>query len=386
MANSFTSVLPTIVAQSLLALREQAIITRVINRDFENTPVAWGDVVNVTLPNTYTTSAVSPQAAPVTGADSTPIKVPITLNQWKKVNMYLTDKEFGMITAGILPSQLSAMIRAIVNDVNSYFYGLYWKVYGFAGTAGTVPFNGGTSADVRTVRKVLNQQLAPDDDLRALIITPSAEASAYGVSDIARWDARGAQAALIAGQINGFMHFRWFMDQLVARHVSTALTAGAATVNGAHTVGQGSTDLGRTGTVSIAKATNSSPLVHGDILTFAGDSQTYAVQADVTLAVGNTSVTIAPALTTAKSGGEAMTLTASHTANLAFHRDAIYFASRPLNDLQGSANTFSMADPQTGLVLRAEIVRQHKQNLLELDVLYGGEVVRPELACRLAGE
>lgn len=45
----------------------------------------------------------------------------------------------------------------------------------------------------------------------------------------------------------------------------------------------------------------------------------------------------------------------------------------------------SMQDPQTGIVLRLEVSRQHKQIVWEFDILYGARLVRPELAVRILG-
>jgi P22 coat protein - gene protein 5 len=389
MPNVFSPVLPTVIGMALKTLREKALVTRFINRDFANIPAGQGDTVTVTVASPGTTNAVTPSHNQVAATGSNPIKVPVQLTEWRETSMDLTDKEAGEISAGIMPAQLAENVKALANYVNAWFYGLYWQSYGLVGTPGTIAFNAGTTADAIAVRKLLNKQLAPDDQ-RFAILDLEAEAKALGVPEFVRVDARGDANALKRGFLGPLVGIEWYMDQLIPRHVSTALTAGAATVNGAHAVNAGTSDLGRTGTVSIAKATNASPLVRGDILTFAGDTQQYSVQADVTLAVGNTTVSIAPALKTAKVGGEAMTLAASHTVNLAFTRDAIAFASRPLKapDLGGpsSANEFSMVDEVTGLVLRAEIIRQHRQTKLGLDILFGGRIVRPEFIVRLAGQ
>jgi hypothetical protein len=170
-------------------------------------------------------------------------------------------------------------------------------------------------------------------------------------------------------------------------HTSTPFSAGAVTVNGAHAVGFGSTDNGRSGTVSINKATNPTNLVRGDILTFAGDLQTYVVLADVTLAVGNTTVSISPALRVAKVGAEAVTLKATHVVNLVFHRDAFAFANRPVADqlFTGGNEISQMTDPQTGISMALEVSRQYHQVWWEFSLLYGTKLVRPELAMRLAG-
>lgn len=47
--------------------------------------------------------------------------------------------------------------------------------------------------------------------------------------------------------------------------------------------------------VSLAKATNAASLKEGDLLTIAGDAQTYVVTEAVSLAVGNTAVKSIPA-------------------------------------------------------------------------------------------
>jgi hypothetical protein len=220
-----------------------------------------------------------------------------------------------------------------------------------------------------------------------MVLDPDAEGNATILPNFAQAQQAGDANTIREGQIGRKLGMDWWMDQQVPTHASTALTAGACTVNGAQAAGAGSTDGGRTGTVSIAKATNASDLVKGDILTFSGDSQTYVVTADTTLGVGNTTVPIAPALVTAKSGGETVTLAASHVVNLCFHPDAIAFASRRLSSEVPSVqpNQRVLADPVSGLTLRMEMIRQNKQDYIEFDILYGAALVRPELITRVAG-
>jgi len=50
-----------------------------------------------------------------------------------------------------------------------------------------------------------------------------------------------------------------------------------------------------------------------------------------------------------------------------------------------SSELITMTDPLTGLGLRLEVMRQNKQMLWEFDMLYGGLLVRPELAVRIMG-
>jgi hypothetical protein len=290
---------------------------------------------------------------------------------------------------GTIPMAADAAIKSLAEYVNGDLLGLYKDVYGVYGTAGTTPFSQADFQDLTDltgVRAVLNKQLAPKSD-RRLVLDVDAEAKALTKRAMQDASWRGGATALSEGQIGRTMGFDIFSDEQVKTHTSTPLTAGAATVNGVHAIGAGSTDGNLTGTVSIAKATNASPLVYGDILTFAGDTQTYVVLADVNLIVGNTTVSIAPALQTAKAGGEAVTLKASHVVNLAFNKYAIAFASRPFSgaDPLALGKYMSVADPVSGLALRLEVSREHKRTRFAYDILYGRKLVRRQLIARLLG-
>ena len=189
----------------------------------------------------------------------------------------------------------------------------------------------------------------------------------------------GDARPIIDGTIGRKYGFDWAMDQQVPTFEASVMTEGALTVNGANEAGAQ--------VVSLAKATNAAGLKEGDILTIAGDTQTYVVTEAVSLAVGNTAVKIYPGLARPTTGSEAVTVSGSHVMNLAFHRDAIAFATRPLMDsANGLGNLIQSAvDPVSGLSLRLEVSREHKRTRFSYDILYGADVVRRELGCRIAG-
>jgi hypothetical protein len=384
MANTFTDVVPILVAQGLQTLRAACVMPRLVNTDYSNTPANLGDTVNVWIPSAVTVADVAPSAAPLQAGDSQPVKAPIPLNKWRRAGFYLTDKQQEEIVGGVQSKQTGEAVKALAEDINAFIFSLYPAVYGFQGTPGTTPF----ATDVTgatNVRKTLNLQRAPLAE-RRLVVDVNAEANALALPAFTSAYIVGNPTAVIEGTIGRRLGFDWAMDQQVPTHPSVALTAGAATVNGAQAINQGSTNGGRTGTVSIAKATNAGSLIAGDILTFAGDAQTYTVLAAATLIIGNTTASIAPALSTAKAGGEAVTLKAAHVVNLAFHRDAFAFVSRPLQASTANVEEMmSVVDPISGVAVRLEVSRQNKQMLFDFDVLYGAACVRPELAARLAG-
>jgi hypothetical protein len=384
-ANTLTAVTPKLLAQGLLALRQNCMAPQLVNRQYEAMAGMRGSSIDVPIPSAIAAQDVSPSNTPPSTADVTPTSVSIVMDQWKEAPFYMTDKDLMQAMNGVIPMQASEAIKSLAAAVNSYIYGFYKQVYGFAGAAGTTPF-ASSVVEYMDSRTVLNKQLAPLSDRRVLL-DPAAEGNALKLGVFLQADQRGDQQGVIEGRIGRKLGADWYMDQLIPTHTSTVFTAGAVTVNGVNAIGAGSTDGGRTGTVSIAKATNSSPLVAGDILTIAGDTQTYTVITAVTLIVGNTTVTISPALQKATAGGEAVTLKASHVVNLSFHRDAFAFATRPLADnTEGLGNIIqSMVDPVSGLTLRLEISREHKRTRFSYDILYGAQLIRPELACRIAG-
>ena len=393
MANDFTVLAPKLLGLAFQTLRKRVVPTRVFSRDYDKTAAEKGAVITVPIPRVASVYDVTPAAVPVTPASKTPLSTTIALDKWKGTNFHITDKEEAEIDRdkNFVPMGLAEGVKAIVEQLNADAWATYKTVFNTVGTSAQTPFQGTAgTADYEGVyaatraRKLLNGELCPRTD-RVGILNADAEANALALAQFRDVSQAGDTKPILDGEIGRKYGIDWFYDDQVPTHTSTAFSAGAATVNGAHAVGAGSTDDNRAGTVSIAKATNTSPLVAGDILTFAGDTQTYVVLADVTLAVGNTTVSIAPALRTSKAGAEAVTLKATHVVNLVGHKGALVIATRPLMKKTSNRRILSLPDPDTGLILRIEQIDQYKQEMWELDILYGVKLLRPELLCRIAG-
>lgn len=376
MSNTFTYVIPQLLAQGLEALRENAVMPMLVNRDYESMAAQKGQIIDIPIPSAITAVAVTPAITPPANSDVSPTRARITLNQWYEAPFYLTDKEMLECMDGTIPMQASEAIKSLANNIDSYLLGRYLTVYGYVGTAGTTPFASDVSA-ATAARKTLFNQLAPPGD-RRFVTDTDAEANALGLRAFQDMSFSGSAQGIIEGHINRKLGFDWFMDQNVPSH--TAGTAAGATTDAAgYAVGVKTITLASAGTGTI---------LTGDIFTIAGDTQTYVVitgDADVS---GGGTVVFEPGLKVAiTTAATAITLKATHTVNMAFHRDAIGFAMRPLVDSASGLGAEIMAanDPHTGLALRLEVSRQHKQTRFSYDVLYGATMVRPELACRVAG-
>jgi hypothetical protein len=384
MANTLTDIIPTILATGLLALRSRASMPRLVNGDYSTEAAEKGDTIDVTLPVAQVASNVTPGPVPPTPADSTPTKVPIALDQWKKTNFHLTDKEILEIRKdrNFMPGQVSEAAEALAVVINQYIFSKYVGVYGYQGTAATTPFGSGVGvSDATGLRATLNEQKCPKT-MRRAVLDWDAEAAALDLSAFSDAEKTADDGAVkIEGEIGRKYGIDWFADDDVPSH--TAGTASGATTDATgYAIGLK--------TVTLASAGTGTILV-GDVITFAGQTQTYVITSGDADVSGGGTISFEPGLKVAiPAGATAITLKATHVVNLGFHRNAFALAVRPLANstaetTPGASEIMTMQDPVSGLPLRVEVTRQYKQTMWEFDILYGAALVRPELAARLAG-
>lgn len=377
-SNSIAAIIPVIFAQGLSALRNKCVMPSLCNNSYAPFAAEKGQVISIPIPSAITTADVAPGAYAPDSGNLAPTVAQITLSNWREAAFTLSESELANAANGYPSKQASAAIAALSEYVNGTIFAKYKKFYNSIGTAGTAPFQSTVNAAV-DAKEQLTLYKAPGND-RRMVLDTVAMGYALKLSAFSYILNSNDPGVMKEGEVGRKYGFDWYEDQQVPYHTSTALTSGACTANGA-------ASLGAT-TVSIAKATNSSPLIAGDILTFSGDTQQYVVTADVNLIVGNTNVTISPALTLAKSGGETVTLTASHRVSLAFQSDAFAFVSRTLANVPGAEpNPYSieLADPVSGLTLRLQVREEFHRVRWAFDMLWGVEVVRPELGTRILG-
>lgn len=377
MPNSLSNIVPKLLAQGLLALREQAIMPRLVSGDYGSMGAQRGSVIDVPVANNFVATDVAPAVTAGSAQDSTPTLVQIPLNQWKESAFFLTDKERLEIAEGEsgMPMSVSAAVRALANAMDGHIHNQYVDVYGYVGVAGQTPFS--TIADVVNARANLNRQLAPMDN-RRMVINPDAEANALQISALSDLEKTGDQGVKIQGQLGRKFGFDFFQTTNVVRH-----TAGtAASISVASTTAAGATSIGLIGSVG-------GTLVVGDVFSVAGNTQTYVVTANATLSGTQAAVSFQPPLAAIASSGADVAKRASHVVNLAFNRDAFAFVNRPLagagNGEELGSMIMQMTDPVSGVTMRMEVTRQHRQERYALDVLYGAKTIRPQFATRVAG-
>jgi len=364
-----------------MALRQQSIMPRLVNRSYDSMAAQSGSTIDIPIPSAITANAVTPGTTSQAVTDLSPTKATITLNQWYEAAFNLTDEELKNVEENnLMPMQASEAIKSLANNVDTYIMNLASSatngISQNGGTAGTTPFASNLDAYL-AARKELNNSAAPMDD-RYCVINADAEAEALSLEAFQNAAWRGDTDGIIRGQIGQKLGATWVVDQNVQTHINANGTPTGFLVNNGSGYSAGDT------TMTIDTGSNN-PAV-GDIFTVAGDTVSHIV----TAATGGTSVTFTPGLGAAVVNNAALTFTASaaaFTRNLLFHRDAFAFASRPLEDgmMVGGDNVMSNVDPVSGLSLRVEVTREFKQTRVSYDILYGGALVRPELAALILG-
>lgn len=399
-SNTLSAVIPTLYAKGLMALRSNLVMPNLVMNDFGTEVRQKGEVIQVPMPSLMTTTAVTPAAYAPDPQNIAPTTAPIALDNWYESAFTLTEKEVAQINAGVTPMQLSAAMQALAFQINSSIIANYKYVPNIVGTAGTTPF-ASSPAVATSAGAILTNQLAPMMD-RRLVLNPTAYANAVVLPQFAYALYAGDTEANSQGIIRHKFGFDWAQDQQIATQTAGTLTGtvtASATVTsttyGALTSeGTSSTAGMPVSTVTINTGTTSSfaPNV-GDIITFSGDTQTYTVLSGSSLGASTSgSFTIFPQKVVTLAGGETVTLTASHVANLAFHKEAFAFASRPLTDngLPGLGGRdpnlqYYVPDPVSGIHMRLIIREEYHRTRAAFDVLWGTAPIRPQLAVRVMG-
>lgn len=376
--NQLSLITPKVLARALMVLRGKLIMPSLVNSDYGSEAAKKGATIDIPIPAPQAVTDVIPSPTKPAFVDNAPPLVQVPLDQWKMSSFHLTDKDMQQIDANeaFLPMQTLAAVDALASNINSYLFNLALEVPTSIGTPGTTPFASDASAAINA-RKALSAQKAPDDSLRSMVLDLSAEANALALPAFANLEQTGDQNVKINGILGRKYGLNFGSDQQVPTHVRGA--TGTSLINGTPAVG--ATVINVDGLTT--------PFTKGDRFTISGDSTQYVVIEPAVIAGGAQNITISPALKVAPADNAPVTVAATHVMNLAFHRNAFAFAMRPLvqstQDMAMGSKILSMTDPATGISMRLEVTRVHKAVVWELDVLFGGKLVRPELAVVVLG-
>lgn len=391
MANTLTGLIPTLYESLDIVARELVGFIPAVSHNASAERAALNESILVPITQAIAlTDNTAGVTAPAT--NQTVTSVPLSITKSKGANFTWNGEDTrGMLNAstyhGVFRNNVVQAIRALVNQIETdCWVAAYQGASRATGTAGTAPF--GTANDISAaanLRKILDDNGVPQSDLHMVL----------GSAAVA--NLRGVQSILLKANENGSADFRRTGNitdiPLVGFELHNSNSVAAVTAGtGTSYVTSGST---APGVDTVALVTGSGTVLAGDVVTFAADAvNKYVVNVGVaapgTISFGGVPgpgalVTIATA--------NAMTIGATRTPNVGFHRSAIQLITRlPAMPLDPSGKAADMADdsvvitdPVSGLSFEVAVYRQYHQISYVVRAAWGVAATKGNFIATLIG-
>lgn len=378
-------------------LRQNFSIASLIYVDKESGAVEKGDKVKVLLPVEFGEAKDFIKGVGIDNSDIVVNSVEIVVDQYKGFEFGLSDKEIlEMKTSLVLPSSIEAATKSLAKTIDTYIYKTAYI---------DVPFVSGSDAaaafDVKVIANANKVLFDNEAGERPLYLTLNSTRYNELSDDLVTKNnnletGSMAMRKLWVGEVAGFNVFR-DSKLMNLRHTSgtaNLLSDGDLVVKNSVLKGATSVDF---------KASNVATdvtLKAGDIVQITldnGNIQSNCVKADSSFASGINfgTVELVYPLEDAASATNLVIVpvkSASYDVNIGFASDFYALVVRPLvTAAQMFGNTGAIIveqyDAISGLSYKLEMYRDSKtgENKFRIEALYGGKVVRKELATRVLG-
>jgi uncharacterized protein YaiE (UPF0345 family) len=403
MGNSLLTI-DMITAKSLEILENNLVITRNVNRQYDDSFAVEGAKIGTTLRIRLPDRALVTDGAALNVQDDNEQFTTLTVASQKHIGINFTTAELTMQLDDFAERVLKPRISQLASTIDADVANAYKNIWASVGTPGTTP---ATSLVLLQAQQKLNESAAGMSP-RYATVNPAANAGLVegmkGLFNPVGAIAKQFKTGMFGEGILGYDEIA--MSQSIKVHTTGSLTR-ADTPIVKTTLAEGAT------TLTLDNCTDAKTVVPGDVFTIAG---VYAVnpqtrestgslqQFTVTNTVTSAStefvgVTFLPAVYSASNAlatvsklpaaSDVVTfLGAASTAypqNLVYHKDAIAFATADLLVPRG----VDMASRQVHNGISMRIVRQYDINNdrmpCRVDVLYGYSVIRGAMACRIWG-
>ena len=263
--------------------------------------------------------------------------------------------------------QIAQAIRAAVNEieVDIAVAAKNGASRAFGTTAGTAP----VLADWAQAKKILDDNGAPMSD-RTSVFNTTAGVALRNTSNLFKVNEAGDAGLLRQGALGSLYGFNLRESAQIQSTTAGAMTG--ALVNGALAIGATAVVFD-TGTV------NTTGIVAGDIITFAGDTNKYVVTTGLA-AVSGTITIAAPGLRQAAADNVAITVFATSARNTAFSRNAILLSTRlPASTPDDMATDRQViTDPNSGISFELAMYPGYRMVHYEVGLCWGVTVIKPE--------
>lgn len=326
--------------------------------------------------NTSTTPAMTIPA----GDDQTVANVTMQLDKNANVRIPLTGEDTRKLQnvgqyESVVTDMFAQGIRAMVNQIEAdVALAALVAASRATGTAGTTPF-GSNFNIIADARQILIDNGAGAADLN-MVMSTLAGTKLRQLANIFQANVAGSDATVRTGEL------------LDMYGVKLGESAGVQS----HTAGTGTGYLAAAtepvGETSLSLDTGAGTILAGDVITFTGDSNKYVVKTGFAGDGVGTIVIQAPGLIEELDDTTALTIGATYTGNIAFRKPAIELALRPYavpNGGDAADDRMVISDDVSPLVFDVNLYKGYKMNMLELNVVYGAKVWKPEFVATVLG-
>ena len=347
---------------------------------------AQGETIRAAFTREVSVTTVTPAMTIPEGTDQTVDNKTMTMSSTASVKIPWTGEDIKFVNNGagfdtIYGDQIKQAMRAITNQIETEVaLDIADRASRAVGTAGTTPF-GSNFDDVAEIRQVLVDNGMPSNDRQATIVMNSAAGTLLrNLAQLQKGNEAGGVELLRRGTLLDLQGIQIKESAGIGSH--TAGTASSATTDAAgYAVGATTLTLASAGTGTI---------LAGDVVTFAGDTNQYVVTTgDGDVSGGGTIVLGAPGLQVAMSTAtKAITMVATSTKNIAFHKSAVEIGVRGLAQPSGgdaAVDRLTVQDPESGLIYNIAAYKGYNKAMFDVSVLYGYKVWKPEFTALLLG-
>jgi hypothetical protein len=402
MSNSILTI-DMITRKALEILENNLVLTRNVNRQYDDSFAVEGAKIGSTLRIRLPDRALVTDGAALQVQDDNEQFTTLTVANQKHIGVNFTSAELTMQLDDFAERVLKPRISQLASSIDADVANAYKTIGNTVGTPGTTP---STSLVLLQAQQKLNENAAVMSP-RYATVNPAANAGLVegmkGLFNPTDTISKQFKNGMMGTGVLGFDEIN--MSQSIKQHTTGSRTATGGTLSASVTA-EGAT------TIAITGAGANATVRAGDVFTvgatFAVNPQTrestgslfqFVALADVTLSgAGAGNITVAPiysasnALATVDAlplSGAAVVFvgaaSSQYAQNLVYHKDAITFATADLLLPQGV--DMAARAVHNGISLR--VVRQYDINNdrlpCRIDVLYGFNTIRPQMACRIWG-
>ena len=347
---------------------------------------AQGETIRAAFTREVSVDTVTPAMTIPEGTDQTVDNKTMTMSSTASVKIPWTGEDIKFVNNGagfdtIYGDQIKQAMRAITNQIETEVaLDIADRASRAVGTAGTTPFSSNFD-DVAEIRQVLVDNGMPSNDRQATIVMNSAAGTLLrNLAQLQKGNESGGVELLRRGTLLDLQGIQIKESAGIGSH--TAGTASSATTDAAgYAVGATTITLASAGTGTI---------LAGDVITFAGDTNQYCVttgDGDVsgggTIVLGENGLRVAMSTAT-----KAITMVATSTKNIAFHKSAVEIGVRGLAQPSGgdaAVDRLTVQDPESGLIYNIAAYKGYNKAMFDVSVLYGYKVWKPEFTAVLLG-